>query len=520
VSDDTQYAFDQRFLLVAPTGRDAPLTCGLLKREGFTCLECKDIEELCWHFTREGAAGLLIAEEVLVKREFARLRLAVASQAAWSDVPILLFTATSTRLHGRVPSQKALALLGNVTLLERPVRPITMLSAASAALRARKRQYMAREELSAQQQAVRQRDQFLAMLGHELRNPLSAIALANSFDDTEQTSARYAVIDRQVQHLTRLVDDLLDVARVTSGKIALQREHVDLTELVQSCFALLKSTFGEQLTVKFTAPTDPIIVHGDPVRLEQVVTNLLTNARKYTPANGMVSVSLSRAGEDAVLCVSDTGIGLAPDMLERVFDLFAQADGTLDRAKGGLGIGLTLVRRLVALHGGDVTASSSGLGQGSTFQVRLPRVSRAVAPVPTRSPIRVVNPQQRQYQVLIVEDNPDSRELLARLLERLGHRVYAAEDGPTGVEEALARRPDVLLVDIGLPGLDGYGVARQVRNQLGRDVYMIALTGYGQPDDRRRALDAGFDAHFTKPLDVHAIDELLSREQLLSAAPR
>jgi CheY-like chemotaxis protein len=247
---------------------------------------------------------------------------------------------------------------------------------------------------------------------------------------------------------------------------------------------------------------------------------LLTNASKYTPANGTVSVSLDRADNDALLRVSDTGLGISTDMLERVFDLFAQADGSLDRAKGGLGIGLTLVRRLVELHGGDVEAQSAGLAQGSTFQVRLPRITRALTPASARRPIRILNPLQRHYEVLIVEDNPDSRELLALLLERLGHRVYSAEDGPSGVAEALARRPDVLLVDIGLPGLDGYGVARRVRNELGHEVYMIALTGYGQPDDRRRALDAGFDAHFTKPLDMQAIDELLSREQLVSAASR
>lgn len=532
MADNTAQANDERFLLVAPTGRDAPLTCALLARQGLGCCECRDIEELCVRFARDGAAGFLIAEEVLVKREFTRLRTAIATQEAWSDVPILLFTATSTRLHGRVPSAKAVTLLGNVTLLERPVQPITMLSAANAALRMRKRQYIARAELASQQQAVRQRDQFLAMLGHELRNPLAAIALANSFEHAERTLPRcdaqldnhrvhgaHDVIDRQVQHLTRLVDDLLDVARVTSGKISLQREPLDMTELVQSCLTLLRGALDARLTVNFAAPAQPIIVYGDPVRLEQVVTNLLTNAGKYTPAGGAVTVELKRSGDHAVLRVSDTGVGIPADMLDRVFDLFSQVEGSLDRAKGGLGIGLTLVRRLVELHGGQVDARSAGLDQGSTFQVRLPLAARCcVAPVcnDTRATERL----PRHCEVLIIEDNPDSRELLALLLERLGHRVYAAEDGPTGVETALRRRPDVLLVDIGLPGLDGYGVARQVRSELGHDVYLIALTGYGQPEDRRRALDAGFDAHFTKPLDAHAIDQLLNQAPWAGTATR
>jgi signal transduction histidine kinase/CheY-like chemotaxis protein len=520
MAEEAPQTADERFLLVAPTGRDAPLTCALLEREGLACLACQDIEELCTRLEREGAAGLLIAEEVLVKRAFVRLCAALAQQESWSDVPILLFTATSTRLHGRVPSPKALALLGNVTLLERPIQPITMLSAANAALRVRKRQYMARAELAAQQLAMRQRDQFLAMLGHELRNPLAAIALANSFDSVDRARPRRDVIDRQVQHLTRLVDDLLDVARVKSGKISLQREYVDLVDVVRACIGSMRGALEtRQLTLNFTAPTAPITVHGDPVRLEQVVTNLLTNAGKYTHADGTITIELGTDGDDALLQIHDTGVGISADMLDRVFDLFSQADGSLDRANGGLGIGLTLVRNLVELHGGSVEAHSAGLDQGSTFQVRLRRATPPRAAVQNEPP-NIGAAHQRPYEVLIVEDNADSRELLALVLERLGHRVYAAEDGPTGVQEALTRRPDILMVDIGLPGLDGYGVARQVRDGLGREVYLIALTGYGQPEDRRRAFDAGFDAHFTKPLDVNAIDSLLSQSKLTAVATR
>jgi signal transduction histidine kinase/ActR/RegA family two-component response regulator len=483
------------------------------------CLACGNIEELCLRLEQEGAAGLMIAEEVLVRRAFGLLTATLSRQESWSDVPILLFTGAAASSGKRVPSPQALAPLGNVTLLERPLQPITVLSAANSALRGRRRQYMARAELLAQHRAVQQRDQFLAMLGHELRNPLAAIALANSLDAPGQAAHARNVIGRQVRHLTRLVDDLLDVARVTSGKIALKRDYVDLVPLAEACIATLQPLFdAQQLVLRVVKPAAALVVFGDSVRLEQIIVNLLTNAAKYTPALGSVELTLRAVEDHALLEVRDSGVGIAPDMVERVFDLFAQAEASLDRSKGGLGIGLTLVRSLVELHGGSVEACSAGLGAGSTFRVRLPRVSAMRANLRNADVAATTADQRTGYDVLIVEDNADSRELLALVLERLGHRVRAAEDGLSGVQQALARRPDVLLVDIGLPGLDGYGVARRVRAALGPEVYMIALTGYGQPEDRQRALDAGFDAHFTKPLDVKVIDRLLNRSNLAACA--
>jgi signal transduction histidine kinase/ActR/RegA family two-component response regulator len=514
VTDSAARSFDERFLVLAPTGRDAKLTCTLLERAGVACAACSDMDELCSRLEREGAAGLLLAEEVLVKSAFTRLVTTLQHQESWSDVPILLFTASHSVL-GKVSSgARALAPLGSVTLLERPVRPITMLSAANAALRARRRQYMAREELFAQQRAVRQRDEFLAMLGHELRNPLAAIALANRMDDGSQTQRRSEVIGRQVRHLTCMVDDLLDVSRVTSGKVSLRRKQVAVCEIVDASIRSAAAALQKQSqALRVERPEQSPLVFADPVRLEQVIVNLLINASKYTPAHGKVHVSVEVEGEMVLLQVRDTGVGIAADMLEHVFDLFAQVEGSLDRAKGGLGIGLTLVRSLVELHGGSVRALSPGLGCGSTFQVRLPlaspMTSAADGDVLPRVPAA-----NAKHQILIVEDNADSRELLTLILERLGHRVYAAADGPSGVSEALELQPDVLLIDIGLPGLDGYAVARHVRAALGHQVYLIALTGYGQPEDRRRAFDAGFDAHFSKPVDIDAIDRLLSQHQL------
>jgi signal transduction histidine kinase/CheY-like chemotaxis protein len=507
---------EERILVLAPTGRDAMLTCALLEKAEIACARCNTLSELCQRFEQEGAAALMIAEEVFVSGGLAQLSERLSRQSSWSDIPVLIFTGKTISLHAQPITSQLLSSIANVTLLDRPLRPVTMLSAARTALRARRRQYAARAELYAQQRAVRERDQFLAMLGHELRNPLSAITMALELDTSTQRSKHGQIMRRQVRHLTRLVDDLLDVARVTSGKIVLRREELDLRALVQRCLSALRPSAENGTTLRELPPHDPNVwVHADPVRLEQVITNLINNALKYTTAGGVIEVSVETEGDDAVLRVHDTGVGLAPDMIDRVFELFTQVDDTLDRAKGGMGIGLTLVRSLVTLHGGSVQAQSAGLGQGSVFTVRLPRLANTseVRPREAQPGDKDTDPQQ-PCDVLIVEDNDDSRELLTAVLELRGHRVFTAPDGPRGVSEALARRPRVLLVDIGLPGLDGYGVARSVREKLGRSVYMVAITGYGQPEDRMRALEAGFDLHLIKPIDMGVLEGLLSREVL------
>jgi signal transduction histidine kinase/CheY-like chemotaxis protein len=500
---------EERFLILAPTGRDAALTAVLLRKADFHSEVVSSLGGLCRAFESEGAAALMIAEEVFAQRGMDALTTLLARQSAWSDLPILIFT--SARPDGARPSAaELLARLGNVTFLDRPLRPVTMLSAARAALRARQRQYAAREELAVQQRAVRERDQFLAMLGHELRNPLSAIVMALNLDRERGDSKYRDIMRRQTTHLSRLVDDLLDVSRVTSGKIALRRESVDVAALVQRCFAGLAETMRDhRASLQLGSPC--IDVDGDPVRLEQVVHNLLQNAAKYTPAGGRILVALTEEGEHAVLRVRDNGVGISSDMLGRVFDLFTQAEHSLDRAKGGMGIGLTLVRSLVALHGGDVEVHSAGLGQGTVFTVRLPRPALKQV---DRTPDQTSKISHCRHKLLLVEDNDDSRELLATLLQQHGHRVTCAADGLTGVEQALASQPEVMLVDIGLPGLDGYGVARRVREAFGAAPYLVALTGYGQPEDRARALASGFDEHLTKPVDIKVLESLLSRPNL------
>jgi signal transduction histidine kinase/ActR/RegA family two-component response regulator len=509
VTDEDPPRSEERFLILAPTGRDAVLTYKLLRDAGLTALVCQDVGDVCRRVAREGAMALLLAEEVLTERGLLALSELLGGQPAWSDLPILLFTGTAMRPH-RPLSARALEALGNVTLLERPLRPVTMLSAANAALRARKRQYMARDELKAQKEQVRQRDQFLAMLGHELRNPLSAITMAIELESEDGGAQYKAIVKRQARHLTRLVDDLLDVARVTSGKIVLQRAPLEVTELVRrTLLGMNPALLRHELSLRAELPEEELVVEADSVRLEQILVNLLNNAIKYTPPRGQIEVQVSGSAEQVELRVRDDGAGIAPEMLPRVFDLFAQAEGTLDRAKGGMGIGLTLVKSLVRLHGGSIAAESAGLGHGSTFVVRLPRAQGPSATTSTR--LASARAGSRQRDVLIIEDNDDSRELMTSLLTRRSHKVSAAADGPSGVELALRQHPSAILVDIGLPGLDGYAVARELRPRLGSDVLMIAVTGYGQPEDKRRALEAGFDAHLTKPVDVQRLELLLAR---------
>jgi PAS domain S-box-containing protein len=357
-------------------------------------------------------------------------------------------------------------------------------------------------ELETAQQADRKKSEFLAILAHELRNPLAPILTAmyvvraRTASDPLLEQARRTV-ERQVKHLARLLDDLLDVSRISQDKIELRRAPVDLAgamaEAVEGAAHMIQAA-GHELQVAFSP--EPLIVEGDATRLVQVLGNLLNNAAKYTEPGGRITVTGTREGEEAVVRVRDTGIGITPELLPRVFDLFTQADSSLARSRGGLGIGLTLVRMLVELHGGRVSASSRGRGHGSEFVVRLPLVQAA----PVSSPPSPLCPSAAR-RVLIIEDNRDAREMLRIALEMEGHSVHAASTGPQGVEAARALAPDVILLDVGLPGLDGYEAARRIRRGLGGAVVLVAVTGYGDPEAKQRAVEAGFDVHLVKPVD-------------------
>jgi signal transduction histidine kinase len=352
------------------------------------------------------------------------------------------------------------------------------------------------------------KDAFLAMLGHELRNPLAAITtgmhvLERAARLDEKAERVRNVIARQVDQLSRLVDDLLDVARVTTGKIVLHSSRLELGELVKRSLETIAAT-GKSERHQISFEGEPAWVDVDAARLEQVVTNLVTNALKYTPTGGKITVTVEAERGSALLSVADTGMGIPQEMLPRIFDLFTQGDGGSLRSQGGLGVGLTLVKRLVELHGGSVEARSAGSGRGSRFSVRLPLAApRRVTDEPALKPAL-----SRPRRVLVVEDQPDAREVLRLALEMAGHQVFEAADGPHGIEAASRHQPDVALVDIGLPGCDGYEVARQVRQMAdGRSIFLVAMTGYGQPEDRRRSEAAGFDVHLVKPINPERLND-------------
>jgi CheY-like chemotaxis protein/two-component sensor histidine kinase len=326
-----------------------------------------------------------------------------------------------------------------------------------------------------------------------------------------------SIIGRQARHLTLLLDDLLDVSRLTAGKVALHRQPVDLREVAARALGALDEA-GRTTAHVLSLTGESAVVEGDPTRLEQVLRNLLDNALKYTPAGGRIELSVAREGEAAVLRVRDSGIGIAAELLPRVFELFVQADQSVDRHQGGLGLGLTLVRRLVELHGGAVLAASPGPGQGSEFVVRLPRLSDAQ---PRLEAPRVEVRSPRPRRIVLVEDQEDARDALRLWLEGWGHQVNDAADGKRGLDLIVTTRPDLAVIDVGLPGLDGYEVARAVRAEPGGEaVHLVALTGYGQPEDRRRAREAGFSAFLVKPVDPEALLRVLGEVESGQPKPR
>jgi two-component system CheB/CheR fusion protein len=371
---------------------------------------------------------------------------------------------------------------------------------------------LAQEALS---DADRQKNAFLAILSHELRNPLapiknSLLILERAPPGGEQAKRAHAVIARQVQQLTRLVDDLLEVTRITRNKIQLQREHLDLNALVRGTLEDHRPSFeNNEVRLELTVSPTPVFVDGDRNRIAQIVGNLLQNAVKFTERGGrtVVEVSADAATARATLRVADTGAGLAPEMLERLFQPFMQADNTLDRSKGGLGLGLALVKSLAELHGGEVWAHSEGVGRGAEFVVRLPLApERPSLPTPVRPD--GVAPNRR---VLVIEDNVDAANSLREVLELRGHQVAVAYSGPEGIERSRELRPEVVLCDIGLPGMDGYGVAQALRSDpaLG-STFLVAVSGYARADDVQRAYAAGFERHISKPLTLRVLEEVLA----------
>jgi signal transduction histidine kinase len=519
MAPDPKLERNVRVLVAATTRRDGQVTSALLDQAGVFCEPFHDVGRLAAEI-QKGVGAVMLTDAALVAPGIQAVLDALAAQPPWSEIPVILLT--PDRRHSPVV-ENALSMLTNVTVLDRPVSARTMVSAVLAALRARRRQYQIRDQMAelrqverALRQADRRKDEFLATLAHELRNPLAPIRTGLSVlsmlpPDSPDRSRVREMMQRQLRLLVKLIDDLLDVSRIATGKVVLQCEQVDLRDVIGSAIEGSQpaiSAGGHALDL--VSPDEPVHVMGDALRLAQVVSNLINNAAKYTPAGGRISVDLVQDGDEAVVRVSDDGMGIPPDMIDHVFDMFTQVDRTLDRAQGGLGVGLTLVRRLMDLHGGSVTAESPGPDQGSTFTVRVPVSPATVAAPPVERP--TAHEGARNLRVLVVDDNVDAADSLAIMLQLDGCDTRVEYTGEQALHAAAEFDPEIVVCDIGLPRMGGHEVARRMRADPRRaGTILVALTGWGSDEDRQRTQAAGFDFHLVKPVGLEKVQEILGR---------
>ena len=507
-----------RVLVLAPTGRDSEVLVQTASKSGITAEACANMAALCEEIAK-GAGAAVVAGEALGADGQRALARALQAQPEWSDFPLVVME-TPRRELGRSAGFD-LGFPSYAIVLVRPVHAQTLVSALRSALRSRVRQYQVRDELvdrrrveDALREANARKDEFLAMLGHELRNPLAAIRSATEImkllaPEDAQLQRAQGVLDRQSAHMARLIDGLLEVSRIARGKIQLEETVLDARNVVgvglQDRISQIES---RGLTLTTESPNEPLWVRADQVRLVQVLDNLIGNAIKFTESPGTLHVTLRKEGDDAVIRVKDTGSGIRPEMLERVFEPFQQDTHDIARPAGGLGLGLALAKGLVELQRGSIRAHSAGRGTGAEFEVRLPLVA---APSEKRG-VTPSTPPVTPMRVLIVEDNPDAGQSLRDLLEVLGHQATVAVTGLEAIDVLRQHGADAVLCDLGLPGMSGYGVARAVRGDATlKRTPLVALTGYGQAEDRERTASAGFDAHLTKPVDVESLNQVLSR---------
>ena len=513
--DEARPEAEDRVFILPPTRRDGEVTCQVLERSAIQSAVCADPISLAAQIG-SGIGAIILTDAVAADPRAAVIITALNSQPAWSDAPTILLS----RADRKSPAvERLVAALTNVTILDRPTSPRTLVSAVQAAIRGRRRQYQLRDQITALQAAEdalriadQRKDEFLAMLAHELRNPLAPIQtaseiLARVFPSQLAGRGAVDVVRRQVVHLTRLVDDLLDVSRITQGRIQLQKKPLDLHSIVSQALESVEPLVTQKRhRVIVSSELGKLYVDGDSARLIQCVTNLLTNAVKYTADGGEIRVQARAENSHAVISVRDNGIGIAEDLMPRIFGLFIQSPRSLDRSEGGLGIGLSVVERLVEMHGGTVAASSPGPGKGSTFEVRLPRIDAVSRPAPQVGQIEF--PPKR---ILVVDDNVDAASSIADLLRLDGHEVCVVHTAHSALERFPTFRPDVVLLDIGLPDMNGYQVAQRIR-KAGGAMRIVALTGYGQAEDLQRARDSGFDAHLVKPVDFDVLGKVVGGE--------
>jgi signal transduction histidine kinase/CheY-like chemotaxis protein len=501
-----------RVLVLALTSRDAANTSEILSQAGLACKVCRDTEEL----RREAEAGvgaIILSEESMIGPPAEALAALVRAQPHWSVIPFVVLTRSGRNSPGAL---NAMRRLGNVITLERPVLLSTFVTAARAAVRDRARQYQTRAHLAELEESDRRKNEFLAMLAHELRNPLAPIRNAMQvlrLQGADPQSVEWAreLVDRQVLHLTRLIDDLLDVSRITRGAVALKKETVQLGALLARAIETSRPLIdARKQELSVSAPEHPVSLNGDMTRLVQAVSNLLNNASKYTAERGHLSVDAVHEGETVTIRVRDDGIGIPRDMLAGIFELFTQVDTSIDRSEGGLGIGLTLVRSIVQMHGGTVRADSAGPGTGSEFTIVLPADAKPEQ-MAANAPPRGHTAGQQGRRLLLVDDNADAGDSLATLLELSGYEVRTARSGVLALEALEKFEADVVLLDISLPGMDGYEIARRIRlRERGQEPLLLALTGYGGDEVKERARVAGFDHYVTKPADLDELQAWLA----------
>ena len=505
-----------------PTGRDARLIADALDHEGLEAEICANAACLLEYMTT--AVGVvLIAEEALTGEILGHLIERLEEQPVWSDLPVIVFSSKSGRPEALL---RDLGSKINATVVERPMRIAMLISAVRGALRARQRQYQTRDLLQQLEQADKQKDLFLATLSHELRTPLNSIIgwiqiLRSRTLDPTAVDRAIEVIERNAKGQAEMISDILFVSRIITGKLEIKHEPIDVAGIINSALEMIKPSADAKsisLTVENNA-YEPVPVEGDGERLEQVFLNLLTNAIKFTPDGGRVRVALRRSGSSVLVEVIDNGQGIKRQFLPYVFERFRQADSTYTRRIGGLGLGLAIVRHLVELHGGTVTADSQGKGRGSVFTVRLP-VAETHRLMPTGPANQVVEVSAETIsrvsgmRIVLVEDDKDSRDMLEMALAIYGIEVVSAESAAEALKKIQTTKPDVLVSDIGLPGEDGYDLIRKVRalpELEGGATPAIALTGYVSVQDRNLALEAGYQDHIPKPVDPNLLLSLLAK---------
>jgi signal transduction histidine kinase/ActR/RegA family two-component response regulator len=500
---------ERRVLIFAPVGKDASLLQAALARQDIATAICGGVGALAQALD-DGAAAVVLTEEALGAAE-PLVEEFLAQQPPWSDLPVLLLTNQGA---DSLAVARATHTLGNVTLLERPVRVSTLSSAVRTALRARERQYRTRAHLHERQLVDQQKDQFLAILAHELRNPLAPIRNAVQIlrlSQSDPPPPRLCdMMERQIAHMIRLVDDLMEVSRITRGKIELRHEHIELASVLEAAIETSRPLIdAARLDLDVALPSEHLYLHADPVRLAQVFANLLNNAAKFTDPGGHISIVARREHKTTVVTVSDSGIGISPEALPAIFNMFTQADSTGKRRQSGLGIGLTIARSLVEMHGGRIAARSAGAGKGSEFSVRLPLSEPVDAQ--RHSTNLATQPLQAAPRVLVVDDNRDAADSMGTLLQMLGATVEVVHSGPAALQAIDAFKPAILFLDLGMPEIDGYEIARSLRARAElHDVTLIAVTGWGQEKDRDRTHAAGFDHHLVKPANVDQLKTMLT----------